>query len=448
MSKILIVDDEEKIRRNFSEILNIEGFTTIEASNGPSALESVRKEDPSTILLDLNMPGMNGLEVLRELGKIDQNIPVIIVTAHGDIPSAVEAMKDGAYDFIMKPPDIERLILIIKKAIEKCSMAKKVQELYRAFHSSLQVTLGKSNAIREIIEQLQPIATSDYSVIIQGETGTGKTFLANVIHNLSKRANMPFVKVSIGSIPETLVESELFGHEKGAFTGAGRTKKGYFEAAEGGTLFIDDMDNISPFVQGKMLSVIEDKKIYHLGSTKPLDVDIRIISASNKDIKNFVQNGKFRDDLFFRLSEFIIILPPLRERSEDILSFSKKFLAEVSSELGKSVRKIQDEAMEILVKYSWPGNLRELRNVIKKAVLFADAGFIRPEHVRFILQNDSKEADNNVHTVLPLKQAAKEAERKAIINALELTGGNKTKAAKLLNITYRSLLFKIKEFGV
>ena len=448
MCKVLIVDDEEKIRSNFGEILRVEGISTREASCGKEALEAARSQPPSAVLLDLKLPDMGGIEILKKLKKIDPDIPIIMVTAHGDIPSAVEAIKYGAYDFITKPPDLNGLLITIKKALEKYDLEKKFKEVNKAYHTSLEFILGNSDAIKKIIEQLQQISSSDYNVIIQGETGTGKTYLANIIHNMSKRSNKPFIKVSIGSIPETLVESELFGYEKGAFTGADKTKKGYFEIANEGTLFIDDLDNATPFVQGKLLSVVEDKKVYHIGSTKPFDTDIRIISATNTDLIEDVKQKKFREDLFFRIGEFIVHLPPLRKRVEDITFFSKKFLMETCAELKTQTIDIQDKTMEILKRYPWPGNLRELRSVIKKAIIFSDKDLIKPEHIQFILDDKSKLRDVEISPVMTLKEAAKSAEKKTIINALEMTKGNKTKAAKILQITYRSLLSKIKEYGI
>ncbi len=448
MNKVLIVDDEIKIRKNFSEILNIEGILTIEASCGADALDIARRENPSAVLLDLKLPDMNGIETMKGLKKVDPDMPIIIVTAYGDIPSAVDAIKQGAYDFITKPPDFNVLFTTIKKAIEKYSLEKKFKEINKAFFTSMELILGGSKSMKKIIEQVHQIASSDYSVIIQGETGTGKTYLANVIHNLSKRGGKSFVKVSMGSMPETLVESELFGFEKGSFTGADRTKKGYFEIADGGTFFIDDLENISLFVQGKLLSVIEDKKIYHIGSTKPLPIDLRIISATNSDLLKDVKERRFREDLFFRLGEFIINLPPIRERYEDIVFFSRKFLIDACTELKKQTNEIDAAAMDILIRYTWPGNLRELKNVMRKAVLFADKNIVKPEDIQFILENRNGKADDDMRQLLPLKQAAKIAEKKSIIDALELSNRNKTRAAKILQITYRSLLSKIKEYGI
>jgi DNA-binding NtrC family response regulator len=450
MDTILIVDDEAKIRKNLSQILSFEGLNTKEASSGRDAIAIVRREELTAILLDLKMPDMGGLETMEEIKKINQHIPVIMITGHGDIPSAIEAMRRGAYDFITKPPDLQVLLLTIKKAIEKNNLSKKVTHLRGALSASLQHILGQSNAMQKIIDQLQQIAQSDYALIIFGETGTGKTFLANILHDMSRRSAGPFLKISIGSLPESLVESELFGHEKGAFTGAQKTKKGFFEAADRGTLFIDDIDNISPLVQGKLLHALEEKRIYHLGETKPVDVDVRIISATNKDLKTCIQQGKFREDLYFRLGEISLDLPPLRERTEDIVFFARKFLIDACADLQKQVHQIDADAINSLKNYAWPGNLRELKNTIKKAALFAGGDTIMTEHLHAILAGDSQiEGEiKKMQSVPPLKQAVRDAERQTIFSALEQTKGNKTRAAKLLSITYRSLLMKIKEYQI
>lgn len=441
---ILLIDDEELIRENFGKILAIHGYNVVTAPDAASALAAFRTSRPSAVLLDVNLPGRSGTEVHREIKMLDASVPVIFVTAYGDIPSAVEAIKEGAYDFIAKPPDFDRLIITLGRAIEKRNLERNIRDLHAAYQSSLEFMLGSSPAMRRIISQLQQIALSDYSVIIKGETGTGKTHLANVIHSLSRRSAGPFVKVSIGSIPDTLAESELFGFEKGSFTGAERMKRGYFEIADSGTVFLDDMDNISLFVQGKLLSVIEDKRIYHIGSTEPIPVDVRIISATNRDLSDASANSTFRQDLLFRLGEFVIHLPPLRERPEDIVFFGRKFLIETCTELSKQVGELAPDAVPVLTDYPWPGNLRQLKNVIRRAVLLSHDGRINAENLRVILS-----MENTSHQ--PMEGPAlsiKDAEKAAIRRALELVGGKKTRAAALLKIDYKTLLRKIREFGI
>ena len=450
MNKVLIIDDEELIRQLFADILKANGFSTIEASNGQDAIETFRKQRPVAVTLDLKMPYMNGAEIMLELKKIDPDIPVIIVTAFGDIPTAVESIKLGAYDFIVKPPKTDRLVFTLKRAIEKLELERSVKRLNTAVDTSLEWSLGWSEGMKKIIGQVKQVAWSDFSIIIQGETGTGKTFIARTIHNLSKRADKPFITVDISVIPETLVESELFGYEKGAFTGADKKRSGFFEIADGGTILIDEMENMSPYVQSKLLSVAEDKRIYPLGSSRPVDVDVRIIAATNTDIRKNVIEKKFREDLFYRLGEFIITLPALRERVQDIPFLAQKFLSEAGEELNKNMREISDEALNLLLRDPWRGNVRELKNVIRRAVLLSEDSIIRPEHLEFLLQE--KANNEGTSPMLPLKEisaiASRAVEAKAIKQALMLTKGNKTKAALTLQIDYKTLLTKIKEYNI
>lgn len=450
MNKVLIVDDDKIIRLSLSEILRNNGFLPVDVSSGGQALRFFEEEKPSAVILDLKMPVMDGIEVLQELKRIDPYIPIIIITAYGDVDTAVEAIKLGAYDFIVKPPKLDRLILTLKRAIEKSMLEMTVRRLNTAVEASLEWLLGKSYPIKKIIEQIHQVARSDFSVIIQGETGTGKTTIARAIHNLSARATGPFITVDMGTIPETLVESELFGYEKGAFTGAEKTKRGFFEIANHGTILIDEVQNISPHVQGKLLRAVEEKKIYPLGSTNPMEIDVRIIAATNSDIKQAVKEKKVREDLFFRLSEFVIALPPLRERVDDIPFFAQRFFIEACTELNKRMLGIDDGAVSLLKQYPWPGNVRELKNVIRRSVLLCCDNVIKAEHVNFLIGD--KQEDKCDLSLLPLKElsaiAVRDVEKRAIKQALTLTKGNKTKAAAMLQIDYKTLLTKIKEYSI
>ncbi|HAK87739.1 MAG: hypothetical protein A2X55_09460 [Nitrospirae bacterium GWB2_47_37] len=449
MSKILIVDDEEIVRFALSEKLEENGFSVLKAFDGRNAVDVFGREAVDAVLLDLRMPGMNGIETMHELKRLDPDVPIIIVTAYGDIPTAVQAIKLGAYDFIEKPPPISKLIVTLQRATEKLELERKVKRLDTTFETSLELLMGRSKVMKRVIEQIKQVSWSDMSVMLQGETGTGKSFIANTIHNLSKRAGKEFVRVDIGVIPESLVESELFGHEKGAFTGADRKKKGYFEFAHGGTIFIDELQNMSPIVQTKLLSVVEEKKAYPLGSVKPLDIDARIITATNKDMKESVAENKFREDLFFRLGEFIITLPPLRERSDDIPFLSRKFMIEAETEMNKQIKEMDDNALDYLTRYNWPGNIRELRNVIRRAVLLTEDGVIRNTHIELLIEeSDEKKETLSVSSLFPLKAAVTDTEKRALRHALRVTNGNKKKAASLLNIDYKTLLSKIKEYGI
>ncbi len=439
------------VRFAISENLKDKGFSLVEASSGREALTLIKKEKPVSVILDLNMPGMSGLETLTELKKIDPDIPIIINTAHGDIPTAVEAIKLGAFEFITKPPNYDRLTLTLNRAAEKFAQEKKIQRLSSEVETSLEYLLGKSPAIKKVIQQIHQIAYSDFSLILQGETGTGKSFIARAIHNLSKRTNGPFVSIDIGTLPETLIESELFGYEKGAFTGAEKKKKGYFEIADKGTILIDELQNLSPYVQSKLLKVVEEKSLVPLGGNHSFKTDVRIIGATNTDIIKSVKEKKnFREDLFYRLSEFIIQLPPLRERSEDIQFFADKFFRETAEDLDKQIQSISKKAMTLLTNYSWPGNIRELKNVIRRAVLLSEENTIRPENIEFLI-DDTAAVTTTKHSVpteaLPALSLA-DAEKAAIIKSMEFTGNNKTKAASILKIDYTTLLRKIKQYGI
>jgi DNA-binding NtrC family response regulator len=384
---------------------------------------------------------------MQHLREIDPKVPVIIVTAYADIPMAVNAIKQGAYDFLTKPLNFGHLVLTINHAVERLMLERRYAELDTTFNSALEAALGPSEATRKLIDQVRRIAASDFVLLIQGETGSGKTYLANLIHSISRRSAKPFVKVSIGSLQESVVESELFGYEKGAFTGAEKTKKGFFEIADGGTLFIDDLDNISSAVQGKLLSIVEDRKVFRVGSPVPSDIDIRIICATNADILKLVAEKKFREDLFFRLSEITLRIPPLRERRDDIDFFAKKFLIEACTELNSSVCSLSDDAKDMLLRYPWPGNIRQIKNVMKQAAVHAGDDIIRAADIEGLLISDPERAEspdsagNSGFTI-------KNAEKAAIEKALEHTGGQKLKAASLLQIDYKTLVRKMKEYSI
>jgi DNA-binding NtrC family response regulator len=450
MNKILLVDDDDNVRSIIADNLRDCGFFPIEASSGFAALDILQKAKPSVILLDLKMPGMDGFETLQKIKEINTYIPVIILTAHGDIPTAVETIKAGAYDFLIKPPNFELLVLTLKRATEKAELRKKVKELSSEIETSLELLLGQSDPMKKVIKQILQVSQSDFSLILQGETGTGKSFIARTIHNLSKRAKGPFVTVDIGAVPETLVESELFGYEKGAFTGAEKSKKGFFEIANGGTILIDELQNLSLYVQSKLLMAVEEKSICPLGTTNAVKTNVRIIGASNKDILNSVEENTFRKDLFYRLSEFMIYIPPLRERIEDIQFYAEKFFREVAEDLDKPLQGISESTISLLEKYPWPGNIRELKNVIRRAVLIADTEFIKPEHIKFLEHSDTK----GQNRITPYKLDAfptlnlNDLEKMAMKKALDVSLGNKTKAAAILNISYMTLLRKIKQYNI
>ena len=450
MNKILITDDDRNLRRILSEILEVKGFEALEAAGGREALDLFTKSRPDAVILDLKMPGMNGIETLQEFKKLDPDVPVIIITAYGDVPSAVEAIKLGAYDFLIKPPNFDSLIITLKRAIEKYDLDNKVKRLNSGMDASLEWLLGKSEKIKAIISQVIQVAWSNYTVVLQGDTGTGKTYIAGIIHNLSDRAKGPFIAIDIGAIPENLVESELFGYEKGAFTGAEKRKKGFFEVADHGTILLDELQNMSPYVQSRLLKAVEEKKICPLGSTDMQSIDVRIISTVNINLQKAVEEKKFREDLFYRLSEVVISIPPLRERRDDIPFFTEKFFRETCEELNKKMTGISDEAKNILYHYHWPGNIRELKNVVRRAVLFSQNLVLGTEEINFMLDHETGKKDVP-HIAqfdsLPL-MTLDDAEKFMIRKALELEAGNKTKAAAKLKIDYKTLLRKIKHYGI
>lgn len=442
---ILLVDDERLVRSVMADMLNKNGIRVSEASSGAKAVDLFGGQSFDAVLLDMIMPDMDGIATIKELKKINPDVPIIIVTGYSDVATAVEAIKLGAYDYVEKPVDENRIVLTIKRATEKKRMETTIRELGTAIENSLEWSLGESMAMKGVIGSVNKVAATDFSIVIEGETGTGKSTIARIIHNLSSRAKQPFVTVDMGLVPETLVESELFGHERGAFTGADRKKMGFFEAANGGTIFIDEMENMSPFVQSKLLRVVESRFVHPLGSTRPVEIDVRIIAATNKDIRRNVSLKEFREDLFFRLGEFFIKVPPLRERHEDIPFFADKFLLEAAGELKKQAREISTEAMTILMSYSWPGNVRELKNVIRRAVLLCESDTIAPGDINFLIGGNNEQAGGNA---IPLKDIVSRVEAEAIANALKISGNNKTKAASLLQIDQKTLRTKMKEYNL
>ncbi len=447
MEEVLIVEDNIDVRNSLAKILTSRGYSPIETSDGKSALELFRKITPAAVLLDLNLPDSNGIEILQKMKSINPDIEVIIVTGVGDIEVAVSAIKFGAYDFIVKPAKADRISLTLKRAIEKAELGKNCKKLGGFLENQLETLLGRSSTIQQVIEQIRQVATSDFSVIIQGETGSGKNFIARIIHNLSSRSGRPFVSIDIGAIPESLVESELFGYEKGAFTGADKKKKGLFEISGSGTVLIDELQNISLLAQSKLLRVVEEKSFYPLGFTHPVEMKARIISSTNADIAQSVREKKFREDLFFRLGDFMIKVPPLRERIEDVPFLAEMFFREAAEELNRQMHEISGEAMSLLTGYSWPGNIRELKNIIRRAALLSADGIVRPENIQFLIKEPSV-----ITPMLPLKElsgiAVRDTETKAILQALRLTQGNKTKAAALLKIDYKTFFRKLKEYEI
>jgi DNA-binding NtrC family response regulator len=458
MNKILIVDDEKDMRWLLSNLLKGDGYIVEEAEDCGDALDFFKRNSPpDLILLDLRMPGqMDGIDLLKKIKTTMPEIQVIILTAHGNIGSAVEAIKLGAYDYLTKPFENERLRLTIKRALESQKLTQEVLQLKTELKKEfdLESIMGTSSEIKKIFEQVNKVACTNFTILIEGESGTGKEIVANAIHRASLRGNGPFVAVDCGAIPETLIESELFGYEKGAFTGADRGKKGQFELADNGTIFLDEIGNLPYHVQNKLLRMIQERQIQKLGGKQAFPIDVRIIVATNIPLLKLVEERKFRSDLYYRLNEFKIELPPLRKRKEDIPFLAKEFIEEGNLELKKNVKGLQKDSLTMLIHYHWPGNVRELKNVIKRAVLLAE-DLIEPSHLIF---------DNGLPTPLPvlaeeeitedrpLKEVAKKAvclaEKRAIERAIVRSSGNKSRASKMLKIDYKTLLSKIKEYHI
>jgi two-component system nitrogen regulation response regulator GlnG len=457
-AKILITDDNLMNRRLLAAVFESQGFQIRLAESGEEALKEIAAELPSVLLLDLRMPGMDGLEVLRKAKEVAPQLPVILLTAHGDLPDAVQAIKLGAYDFLARPINNDKLVLTVRRALERQQLMGEVQDLRRQLEAAS--SLGRFNtsgqAIRGIVHQIQQVAGSSLTVLIQGETGTGKELVARAIHQQSSRSAKPFVAIDCGAIPENLLESELFGYEKGAFSGADRRKEGYFQTAEGGSMFLDEVANLPVGTQAKLLRVIQERHVQPLGGTRSFPMNIRFIAAANEALDSQVSAGRFRQDLYYRLAEFIIVLPPLRERRDDILPLARRFQEEASVELRRPVQGISDAAAEILVNHNWPGNVRELRNLVRQAVLQASGPMIDVSDIRQVGMKRTASASITAEVAVPMGSSLKEisdsasaaAEKQAIVEALRTSRGNKSRAARLLKVDYKTLHVKIKRYSL
>lgn len=473
---VLIIDDDVDMCEMLSKILNQEGFVTSTAHDGASGIDLFNKASPHAVILDLRMPGMSGIEVLKQIKQANSEVPVIIITAYGEIQSAVEAVKLGAYNYFNKLFNNDEVVFAVKKAIEERAMRQEIRMLKSQLTLAMPLfeQMGSSSEIARVNELVECVAPTNFTVVIYGETGSGKELIARSIHNRSPRCGKPFVVVDCGSIPETLIESELFGFEKGTFTGADQKKTGQVEMASGGTLFLDEIGNLPKSMQGKLLRVLQERQVRRLGSNKEIDVDVRVVVAGNERLEYLVDAGQFRMDLYQRLNEFCIEIPPLRQRKDDIVFLCKRFLDITNNELNKDVRGITKEALEILLTYGWPGNVRELKNVIRRAVLLA-GDIIEPRHLLIRVQEQQPKADavfeqkpneagrKNVHTIsfdldinndsalsLPdmVAKCIESAEKQLIAGVLQKTGGNKSRAAKILRINYKTLHYKIKNYRI
>ena len=439
-AKVLVVDDEQLVRESLRDWLTESGYEVFTAENGSQALELIEKERLGIVLADLVMPGMDGIELMKRAKETHPNVAVIIITAYGSITTAIAAMKEGAYDYIEKPFCPERMELLVEKLVEHQNLVEENISLRQRLEDRhhFENIIAKSHKMQQVIEVIKTVARSNASVLIVGDTGTGKELVARAIHSQSHRRDKPFVAVSCAALPESLLESELFGHERGAFTGAVAQRKGRFELAHRGTLFLDEIGEISANMQVHLLRVLEEKDITRVGGTEPVKVDTRLVSATNKDLKMAVKEGRFREDLYYRLNVVTIELPPLRERREDIPLLAQHFLAKFAVENQKEISAFSPEAMDFIMNYHWPGNVRELENAIERAVILAKDNVITL-------------AELPQEHLAPLPSSLRdlrEVEREHILGVLAQTGGNYSEAARILGVTRMTLYNKAKAFGM
>jgi DNA-binding NtrC family response regulator len=453
-NRILLVEDKDSLREMLTETLERESFPVDPVRSVPEALARIRKgERYLAVLTDLKLPGGNGIDVLEAAREADSGVPVVVMTAFGSIETAVEAMKKGAAEFLAKPVDVDLLLLVVRRIREERRILLEniiLREEYATKLGFPQI-VGDSPPLRAVSDQIQRVAPTDATVLLQGESGTGKELFARAIHRLSPRKDRPFVAINCAAIPDTLMENELFGHEKGAYTGAAARSMGKFELAEGGTILLDEIAELGLGLQSKILRVIQERSFERIGGTTSITVDVRVIAASNRDLDAAVRKGIFREDLFFRLNVFPVTIPPLRVRKSDIPPLAQHFSRKYGRELGRGEIAIEEAAMPMLQEYHWPGNIRELENCIERAVILCEGGIIRPRDLNLRVETDDREA--RLREVLDLEgsllsvaqKAAGQAERIKIRDTLELVGWNRTKAAELLQISYRVLLQKIRD---
>ncbi len=450
-AKILVVDDEPSQRKMLQANLSLDGYQVFEAEDGTDAIARVSEEFFDLILMDNRMTRMDGIEALKEIKKISPGIPVIIITAFASVETAIQALQAGAHDYLTKPLEIDELRIKVQQTLEfwrlkedNILQKRRIENLFDASR-----IVGRSERMKHILETVAMVAPTEASVLILGESGTGKELIANALHQGSNRADKRFIKVNCAALPETLLESELFGHEKGAFTGAIGRRPGRFELADGGTIFLDEIGEMTPATQAKLLRVLQEREFEPLGSTRTVKVNIRIIAASNRILKNEVEKGTFRGDLFYRLNVVSIELPPLRERREDIPLLIEHFLKIYNEKNNRNLKGFHPRALDALMRYPWPGNIRELENVVERAVILTSDEYVPfselPEAIRGATADPLME---QVRQGIRPGMTIKEMERELIIKTLEDNDGNRTRTSRILGITRRTLQLKLKEYGI
>ena len=456
-AKILVVDDEDSMRDFMSIMLSKEGYQVSQAGSGPEALDLIREDCPDVVITDMMMPEMTGLELLTAARADNQNLEFIVMTAFASVDSAIEAMKKGAYDYITKPFKVDEIKLTIQKLLEKESIARENQALKEELsrNQPLDKFIGKDPKIIKMKKMITRLAKTDSTALILGESGTGKDLVANAIHFHSKRVGKPFMTLNCAAIPETLLESELFGYKKGAFTGALKDKEGVFQAADGGTLFLDEIGNTSPAIQMKLLRVLDDQEIMSVGSTKSVKVDVRLVAATNANLEEEVKAKRFREDLFYRLNVFTVQIPPLRERREDITGLVDHFVKMYCHKMGLGEKSVSPEAIRILLSYDWPGNVRELENTIERALVVTTGAQLQPEDLPEKVNSTTKLIDSAAADVQVQDEQEQESqptlesiEKAYIFWVLNQNDWNKTRASKILGIDASTLYRKIERYGL
>ncbi len=448
---VLIVEDDENMRFFLNEAMAKHGYQPTAVGNAEAAIEAVGRNSFDLIITDVKLPGMSGIEAIPRIKERDPQATIIVMTAYGTKQLAMDAIRAGAYDFFTKPFKMEEMNVVISRALEKRRLQKEVRKLEEKLRKqySFENIVGSSSAMQQVYELIQKVVQTDVTVLICGESGTGKELIAQAIHYHSARKDKPFVKLNCVAIPEGLLESELFGHEKGAFTGAIQRKSGKFELANTGTIFLDEIGDMTLATQAKILRVLQEKEFELVGGTETVKIDVRVIAATNKDLADAVQNGQFREDLYFRLNVFSIVVPPLRDRKEDIPLLVDHFLATANEQMGRSIRGISKDALDLLMMYHWPGNVRELENCIHRAVVMSDEDLITPRyfpaHIQSMAQKPRYTLPDHIESI---DDTLANVERQIICDTLRQTGGVQSKASRLLGITERSLWHRVKKLQI